>query len=468
MRYTNSTPKGGGVTRLPLFGAIALFGAAALGGCDIDRDILSVADPDKATLEDVADPENLPAVRAFAIGEFQVAYAGRGAAQDNSFILMSGLLADEYEASGSFPTRQEVDQRSIQIDNGTAQVTFRLMHRARRAAEVSADLHGENAPGTRPHAEAHNFAGFMYNAFAEMYCSGVPFSALPLEQPVESFGEPQTTAQMLETAAEWFQAGQSLAQEAGSDIDAWAAQVGLARALLNLGRYDEAADAVATVPTGFEFRILHSAATGRQWNGTWNFVNSVKRWRIANRAGGNGLPYRELGTEKDAAGNVIAEGDPRVVWFADGIGFDQNTPQFSQRKYPSNSSPTPVATGVEARLIEAEAALQRDDIPAFVVIHNELRETADLEPLNPVDVVAMSPEERTDLHFQERALWLWQTGHRLGDLRRLVRQYGRDAESVFPTGSYFKGGVFGTDVNFPVPIDEQNNPNFETCINREA
>jgi len=468
MRHTDSTREDGGTVRLRLFGAMGLLGVLALGGCDIDRDILSVADPDKATLEDVADPENLPAVRAFAIGEFQVAYAGRGAAQDNSFILMSGLLADEYEASGSFPTRQEVDQRNIQIDNATAQVTFRLMHRARRAAEVSAELHGENAPGTRPHAEAHNFAGFMYNAFAEMYCPGVPFSSLPLTQPVESFGEPQTTAQMLQTAVEWFQAGQSIAQEAGSDSDAWAAAVGLGRALLNLGNYEEAAAAVSDVPTGFEFRVLHSSATARQWNGSWNFVNSVKRWRVANRAGGNGIPYRELGTETDAAGAIINEGDPRVVWFADGIGFDQTTPQFSQRKFPTNSAPTPVATGIEARLIAAEAALQRNDLPAFVALHNEIRATVGLDDLTEGEVAAMSLEERTDFHFQERALWLWQTGHRLGDLRRLIRQYGRDAESVFPTGAYFKGGVFGTDLNFPVPIDEQNNPNFESCISREA
>jgi len=37
---------------------------------------------------------------------------------------------------------------------------------------------------------------------------------------------------------------------------------------------------------------------------------------------------------------------------------------------------------------------------------------------------------------------------------------------VFPHGAYFKGGVYGTDYNFPVPFDETNNPNFAQCINR--
>src|SRR5204862_2801452 len=72
-----------------------------------------------------------------------------------------------------------------------------------------------------------------------------------------------------------------------------------------------------------------------------------------------------------------------------------------------------------------------------------------------------------NLLFAERARWLWLTAHRLGDLRRLVRPvaqggYGRPANSVFPTGPYFKVNFanYGTDVNFPVPVTEKNNPNF--------
>ncbi len=78
-----------------------------------------------------------------------------------------------------------------------------------------------------------------------------------------------------------------------------------------------------------------------------------------------------------------------------------------------------------------------------------------------------------DLLFAERARWLWGTAHRLNDLRRLERAvgvrggYGRPDASVFPTGTYFKNGLtYGTDVNFPIPLDEQNNPNFQQCLDR--
>jgi hypothetical protein len=55
-------------------------------------------------------------------------------------------------------------------------------------------------------------------------------------------------------------------------------------------------------------------------------------------------------------------------------------------------------------------------------------------------------------------------------MRRLIRQYGRAANTVFPTGTWHKGGNYGTDVNFPVPQAEQNNPNAgaASCIDRNA
>jgi hypothetical protein len=66
---------------------------------------------------------------------------------------------------------------------------------------------------------------------------------------------------------------------------------------------------------------------------------------------------------------------------------------------------------------------------------------------------------------------LFGTSHRLGDLRRLIRQYGRDAESVFPTGDYnplgaAAGTLYGTDVNLPVPFEETNNPKYSGCLDR--
>ena len=53
-------------------------------------------------------------------------------------------------------------------------------------------------------------------------------------------------------------------------------------------------------------------------------------------------------------------------------------------------------------------------------------------------------------------------------MRRLVRQYGRTEDAVFPSGTFFKGGAYGDDMNFPIPFDEQNNPNSQMCTDRDA
>ena len=54
-------------------------------------------------------------------------------------------------------------------------------------------------------------------------------------------------------------------------------------------------------------------------------------------------------------------------------------------------------------------------------------------------------------------------------MRRLIRQYLRDPSAVFPTGDYHKGGgSYGNDVNLPIPIEEENNPNGGTCTDRNA
>jgi hypothetical protein len=81
-------------------------------------------------------------------------------------------------------------------------------------------------------------------------------------------------------------------------------------------------------------------------------------------------------------------------------------------------------------------------------------------------------DKRVDLLFREKAYWTWGRGQRLGDLRRLIRQYGRTQDNTFPVGLHYKGGSYGTDVNLPVVTDEQNNPNFQKaggqCLDRNA
>jgi hypothetical protein len=83
---------------------------------------------------------------------------------------------------------------------------------------------------------------------------------------------------------------------------------------------------------------------------------------------------------------------------------------------------------------------------------------------------AAADSARVDLMFRERAFWMFLTGHRPGDLRRLVRQYGRQQNKVYPTGPYpVLGNLYGTDVVLPIPTAEKiSNPLFTGCASNGA
>ena len=74
---------------------------------------------------------------------------------------------------------------------------------------------------------------------------------------------------------------------------------------------------------------------------------------------------------------------------------------------------------------------------------------------------------RTNLMFYERAFWLFSTGHRLGDMRRLLRQYEHPDSIVYPTGAWFKGGPYGDAIQMVLPVEELNNTNFHGCADRK-
>lgn len=451
-----------------LVAAIAL----PLAGCNVDE-LLDVPDPDVATPGSLDNPAGLPVLLAGAIGDFQVAYTGTGTASGGpeGIINMSGLLADEWIYVSTFPTRIQVDQRTVERNNSTMETIHRNLQRARASAERAAEAYARLSPNVLGQAEALNLAGFTYVLLAESYCSGVPISSLTATGATQ-FGAPLTYNQLYERAVAKFDSALSIATAAGTGADAVTqqnlAKVGRGRALLNLDRPADAANAVAGVPTNFVYFIRSSENTTRQQNGIFVLNQIGRRVSVADREGDVGLPYR-------------SSNDPRVPQ-ARGTGnlatSDQGFPLFLEQKYPARAADVVLASGVEARLIEAEAALRTAGGGNYLQILNALRASppsniypaatypriASLTPLTDPGAQAA----RVDLLFQERAYWMWLTSHRLGDMRRLIRQYNRPQQSVFPSGTYFRGGEYGPDVNFPIPVDEENNPGAGQCIDRNA
>jgi hypothetical protein len=434
--------------------------ASPLTGCNTDK-ILQVSDQDVVRPTAVSDSTGLPVFLAGAQSDFQIAFSGTALGNEGQANI-AGLFTDEFIQTESFASRFDVDRRAVQSENGTMAPIFLDLSRARASAERASRQYVKfNQPNAAGRADALTLAGFAYIMFGENYCSGVPFSTLDDNNQI-TYGQPQTTSAIFQTAVAKFDTVLALS---GLSADQRAlAQVGRGRALLNLGRNDDAAAAVKGVPTSFQFVVESSDNSAKEYNGVWELTASEGRWGVADREGQNGLDF------------VSAE-DPRLPIDPSALGFD-NGPSPLQLKYPDRKSATVLADGIEARLIEAEDQLRHNDLAGMTATLNALRADPDAQAqrvpadlpkefaqdfstLTPLSVPSGASAAR-DVLFRERAFWLFGTSHRLGDLRRLIRQWGLAAESVFPTGNYSSNGrtgTYGTDVNLPIPIDEGNNPN---------
>jgi len=462
-----------GTLRAATIASLALVGVA-MSACNLDK-TLKVQDVDNATPGSVNSAAALPVLYAGGLSDFAVSVNGTDAS-----VTMPGLLTDELRDIDTFPTRIEVDQRKItvtaadglQTNNGTIQAWYRAMHQARASLKRAIDAFKQFAPTDKRHAELHALLGLDYIMFGEDYCNGVAYS--DFIDGKATYGGPNTAAQSFQLAVS--QADSAIAIAAAGSSESYLAHIVRGRALLNLNQKVPAAAAVAGIPVTFHYWVYNSENSNRENNGVYINVGPVsKRFGVAERDAPNTIAFRSMGWE-----DATAAGDPRVRWYRAGVGQDGQSTAYYTSKYPTRSTSIEVAGGVEAKLIIAENLMSSGNVTWADTV-NALRSNVALLSAAPYTLTGQSTPvalanlsdpgtqtAREDMFFQDRALWLFLTGHRLGDLRRMIKFYGRTANSVFPTGTYLgaAGGNIGTDVNFPVPIDEQNNPSAPKCTDR--
>jgi starch-binding outer membrane protein, SusD/RagB family len=439
------------------------FGLAVVGtifplGCS---DILEVTDPDIILKAD--SPAGAIALKNGVV--LRLAQATNGIQGPDAIFVLGGLLADEWRSGDTFVQRNNLDQRLFEPTNTFHNTVFRAVNRVRVEGAAAIRALRAFVPDS-VHLMGQMFA---YIAYAEVllgehYCNGTPLSNI--EEGNLDFGQPITNDSVFRRALAT--SDSAVAAVTGVTTPAAQAVVSLAsvvrgRALANLGQFSSAATAVAAVPVTFRSDVTHSLLTTTSQ--IWALNNSAKRYTMVDVEGGTGLDF-------------VSANDPRLPR---SIGpdavFDASAPiQVIRQGIYAQFGPVPIANGIEAKLIVAENLLSGGNpaSTAWLDTLNALRTNTTLYPAvqagftrgpnlgNLVD--PGTPAARVAMFFRERAFWLFSTGHRLGDLRRLVRQYGVAAQTIFPTGAYYKGGAYGDAVNMPVPFQETNNPNFTQCI----
>jgi hypothetical protein len=432
-----------------LLGTVALGASMILSGCDA---MLRANDPDIVTTATSA--AGAIALRNGVVSRLNAATVG--VQGPDGIFLFGGLLVDEWRSGDTFEQRNTADARTVDPTNSFLAEPFRNLNRTRVEGRDAINALRTFAPTPLSNvALMFALTGFAENQIGETWCNGIPFS--DVVNGVIVFGNPVSVDSAFKRAIN--SADSALANNGGVAAEVARmtnlANIVKARALVNRGQFAAAATAVAAVPTSYTYTMTFSLGTRDNQN--WALGQSVGRYVVPDREGINGMPW-------------VSAADPRVpVVNQNRNAFDSTTPWFATTLWARSDSVI-IASGIEARLIEAEAALQAGDATAFLAMLNVARATkANLPPLADPGTATT----RQDLLFQERAFWMFGTGHRLGDLRRLVRQYGRGAETIYPTGVFPKGGNYGPDLNLPVSFTELNNPNIPqglttTCTDRNA
>jgi hypothetical protein len=474
----NRYKKPGRIAAAVLFtGGLAL--AAACSGSVTDS-LLTATQPDIINPNDVNSVDGAEGLRLGVVRRLTT-LTGEPANNAEGIWFMGGLLADEWKSGDTFIQRDETDKRTISLDNSIVTAGYRYIHRTRISANQAIDALRKYPPVSAAAKTAYVAQMQWIRAYAallsaENFCNGQPYSDGSTGVIVQGPPLPiDSSFRRAITDADSAIATIGAATDTLNTRHLLAARLLKARALMGLGgaaNYAAARALAATVPTSYVYNVYFSAAS--VLNGIWILNNSSKRYVVGDSVEGtaqivNAIPFKSAK-------------DPRVPTTSSGKAFDSATPWTGQMIWLSAGTPAgsedPIAVlnGIDARLIEAEVALFQGDVPTWLAILNTLR-TGPTQISNGLTVSGMTPlvapaltADQVSLQFREKAFWTFGRGERLGDMRRLIRQYGRTQDTVFPTGNFNpnKGGVFGTDVNLPVPQAEQNNTLFTSCTDRAA
>lgn len=431
----------------------------SLMSCSIDG-IVSVEDPDGEVREVHRDYVKSKA------GGVALYYSSASSLRSglSSVAEVSALMTDEIQAvqAGSSILHVTLDRRRTEFDEFGAEYfsevrtyeAYRALHSARIKASQARILLDEFGDVTTIPFLANSYAieGYAVVLLAELFCSGIPLTNIPFEGSVE-YTSGYSTDSLLAIASILFDSALSFDHD--STHFRTLARIGKGRANLGIGRFEKALRAVGDVEAeDSAFRItytgLNTPGTDRQDNMFW--LHGEDSLQVENQEGGVGLSW--------VAEDPINQ-DPRVP-----IGYLPSNPNIvRQKKFDGSEVAVVLADWIHAKMIQSEASLNLNGLGGleWMMYLNEARRKVGLSDTTDPE----SPEARVNLLFRERAFWFWLTGTRQGDMRRLVKHYGRSPYSVYPNGIYNKGStaaVYGNVFVVSTPAAERDlNYKYSGC-----
>ncbi|HEX7942107.1 MAG TPA: hypothetical protein VF488_09905, partial [Gemmatimonadaceae bacterium] len=184
---------------------------------------------------------------------------------DGSYIAVTGLLSDELQSGdigapiGTSTASELVDARTLPeyadpaVEPPVAyRATYSALQVVRGHARQSVGLLAAYVPNSSAALRGHLYAvqGYSEVMLAELFCSGIPLTTVDYDGDY-TLQPGSTTDEVLQHAVALFDTALVMAADSARIVNL--ARVGKARALLDLGRYADAAQAAAAVPDDFRY-----------------------------------------------------------------------------------------------------------------------------------------------------------------------------------------------------------------------
>lgn len=340
-------------------------------------------------------------------------------------------------STGSFGITVRWQRGVLQATDTDLNTHWNEAQRARWLAENGITRLEEGGASQDLLAQAYLWAGYANRLLGETYC-----------QAVIDGSAPQASTVFLDRAAEWF----TKAMGAGTGDVQTAARAGRASVRADLGNWSDAAADAAGVPDGFMYAMPYYEIGENDSRNRIEYSSAAEPYKA----------HTQWNTWVEAY--YDATGDPRVPFMhTDEVGDAAidccgTVSWWPQQKYPDTDSPIPLSKGSEARLIEAEAMLNNNDMAGALAKINALRDAAGVP-----EVTAGTMDEAWTALKRERAIVMWLEARRLFDLRRWeANGTPGDLDPLEVPGASDQVGshLAQQDKCFPIPPSEQDtNPN---------
>jgi len=413
---------------------VVLVGLVAAAGCDLFNNALEVQSPSTIPAAGLEVPANAGLLVNGAIGDFECA-AG-------AYAVMSGLITDELidatQTADRYPyelrTMLSSDRRYAVNDCIGLGVYTPLQTARFAAANILSLLNGWTVAQVPARdsliATASAYEGYSLVLLGEGFCTMV-VSGLDANRHIVYGGEiARDSVFTLAVAA--FGDAITKGQAVGNSDIVNMAHVGRARAYLDLGQPALARADGQLVPAAYLKVVSASGINSRRNNRVWQENSATSD-----------------NTSLDAVYRAMA--DPRVPFADKGKNSVTGIHLYRQLKDPSVSTSIRLASGDEARLINAEASIRTGTFGAADSIINSFRARGGQGAITSPDSATAS-----DSLFDQRRRELFLEGQHLFDLVRFGKTPGPAAGTP-----YAGGGVYGSQLCLPLPdVEKQNNPNF--------